>query len=132
MMGNLVEYKVSSGREKDMASKSVEARENQKAYWGNKLNQRLSFLTEKGFEPGKIAKDGTVRKLRAKIRETESRLKTIARKQEKVETMAKIKAEKAAAPKEEKVKKKKEGAKPPEKSKRQQKKSKKKASKSKE
>ncbi len=116
-------------KEKDMVSKSSEARENQKEYWESKLNQRLSFLTEKGFEPGKIAKDVTVRKLRAKLRETGSRLKTIASKEKKVKEMARIKAEKAAAPKEEK---KKEAEKTPEKSKRQQKKSKKQASKSKE
>ena len=121
-----------NGKEKDMASKSLEAREDQKEYWGSKLNQRLSFLTEKGFEPGKITKDVTVRKLRAKIRVTESRLKTIASKEKKVEEMARIKAEKAAAPKQEKGKKKKEAGKTTEKSKRQQKKSKKQASKSKE
>ena len=121
-----------NGKEKDMVSKSLEARENQKEYWGSKLDQRLSFLTEKGFEPGKIAKDVTVRKLRAKMRETESRLKTIAIKKKKVEKMVRIKAEKAAAPKQEKGKNKKEVGKTSEKSKRQQKKSKKKESKSKE
>jgi hypothetical protein len=121
-----------NGKEKDMVSKSSEARENQKEYWGSKLNQRLSFLTERGFEPGKIAKDVTVRKLRAKIRETASRLKSIASKEKKLEEMARIKAEKAAAPKQEKAKKKKEVGKTSEKSKRQQKKSKKQASKSKE
>jgi hypothetical protein len=119
-------------KEKDMVSKSLEARENQKEYWGNKLNQRLSFLTEKGFEPGKIAKDVTVRKLRAKLREIGGRLKTITWKAKKVEEMARIKAEKAAVPKQEKGKNKKEAGKTPEKSKRQQKKSKKQASKSKE
>jgi hypothetical protein len=126
------ELTINNGKGKDMASKSLEARENQKGYWGSKLNQRLSFLTEKGFEPGKIAKDGIVRKFRAKIRETESRLKTIASQEKKVEEMARIKAEKAAAPKQEKVKKKKEVGKTPEESKRQQKKGKKQASKSKE
>ena len=115
-----------------MASKSLEARENQKEYWGSKLNKRLSFLTEKGFESDKIAKDSIVRKFRAKIRETESRLKTIASKENKVAEMAKIKADKMATPKQEKVKKKKEVGKTPEMSKRQQKKSKKKASKNKE
>ena len=79
-------------KEKDMVSKSFESRENQKEYWGSKLDQRLSFLTEKGFEPGKIAKDVTVRKLRAKLRETGSRLKTIASKEKKVKEMARINA----------------------------------------
>ncbi len=121
-----------NGKEKDMVSKSFESRGNQKEYWESKLSQRLSFLAEKGFEPGKIAKDTTVRKFRAKMRETESRLRTIASQKKKVEEMASIKAEKAATPKEEKGKKKKEVGKTPGKSKRQQKKSKKKESKSKE
>jgi hypothetical protein len=114
-----------------MASKSKEAREGQKEYWGNKLNKWLSFLAEKGFEPEKIAKDTTVRKIRAKIRETESRLKTIAGVEKKTEEMAKIKAQKEAVPKEEKGKKKKEVEKAPEASKRQQKKKKKQEIKSK-
>ena len=114
-----------------MASKSKEAREGQKEYWGNKLNQRLSFLADKGFEPGKIAKDNTVRKIRAKIRETESRLKAIAGVEKKAKEMTRIKAEKAAVPKEEKGKKKKEVEKSPKASKRQQKKKKKQESKSK-
>jgi len=80
-----------NGKGKNMASKSFEAKENQKEYWGSKLNQRLSFLTGRGFEPGKIAKDTIVRKFRAKMRETESRLKTIALKAKKVEEMARIK-----------------------------------------
>ena len=114
-----------------MSSKSKEARVGQKEYWGNKLNQRLSFLAEKGFEPEKIAKDATVRKIRAKIRETESRLKTIAGAKKKTEEMARIKAQKEAVPKEEKGKKKKEVKKAPEASKRQQKKKKKQESKGK-
>ena len=126
------ELTINNEKEKDMASKSLESRENQKKYWGNKLNQRLSFLTEKGFESDKIAKDSIVRKFRAKIRETESRQRTIASKENKVAEMAKIKAAKMATSKQEKVKKKKEAGKTPELSKRQQKKSKKKASKSKE
>ena len=115
-----------------MASKSKEAREGQKEYWGNKLNQRLSFLADKDFDPGKIAKDAAVRKIRAKIREAESRLKAIASAEKKAEEMARIKTEKAAAPKIEKGKKKKEVEKAPGVSKRQQKKSKKTEKKSKE
>jgi hypothetical protein len=108
-----------------MASKSKESREVQKEYWGNKLNQRLSLLAEKGFDPEKIAKDTTVRKIRAKIRKTKSRLNTIAGFEKKTEEMAKIKAQKQAVPKEEKGKKKKEVEKTPQVSKRQQKKKKK-------
>jgi hypothetical protein len=108
-----------------MASKSKEARGSQKEYWGNRLNQRLSFLADKDFDSGKIAKDATVRKIRAKIREAESRLKAIASAEKKVEEMARIKTEKAATPKIEKGKKKKEVEKASEVSKREQKKSKK-------
>ncbi|MBW1700942.1 MAG: hypothetical protein JRJ50_02260, partial [Deltaproteobacteria bacterium] len=53
-----------------MASKSKETREGQKAYWENKLNQRMSILAEKGIESGKIAKDPAVKKIRARIRQT--------------------------------------------------------------
>ena len=109
-----------------MASKSKEARLEQKAYWENKLTQRLSVLTEKGFEAPKIAKDSAVRKIRGKIRESGARLKTIADLEKKNEEMARIKAEKMAAPQKEK-----KTEKAPEMSKRQQKKTKKKESKDK-
>ena len=108
-----------------MVSKSKESREGQKVYWTNKMNQRLSDLAEKGLEPSKISKDVTVRKIRAKLRETENRLKTIAGLENKVKEMAKIKSEKKAAPEKVKGKKKKEAEKTPEMSKRQQKKKKK-------
>lgn len=127
----LEEKIISSRKEQNMASKSKEAREGQKEYWGNKLNQRLSFLADKGFDPGKIAKDAAVREIRAHIRETETRLKAIASAEKKVEEMARIKTEKAAAPKIEKGKKKKEVEKATEVGKRQQKKKKKQESKSK-
>ena len=80
-----------------MASKSKESRLEQKAYWENKLNQRLSVLTEKGFESPKIAKDPAVRKIRGKIRETGARIRVITELEEKNAEMARIKAEKMAA-----------------------------------
>ena len=110
-----------------MGSKEKAARLEQKVYWEEKLNQRLSLLTDKGAESEKIAKDTTVKKLRAKVRETDKRLRAIEGKEKKLEEMAKIKAEKLAAPKKEK-----KGKTPEEKtgkSKRQQKKKKKKESK---
>jgi len=64
-----------------MASKEKAARLEQRVYWEEKLNQRLSLLTDKGAEAGKIAKDTTVRKLRAKVRETDKRLKAIEEKE---------------------------------------------------
>lgn len=112
-----------------MGSKSKEARLEQKVYWESKLTQRLSFLADKGVESDKTEKDAVVRKFRAKIRETEGRLKYIAKNQQKVEDMARVKAEKKAVPKEKKVKEKQGKQEQKETSKRQQKKMKKKEAK---
>jgi hypothetical protein len=112
-----------------MPSKTKESRSNQKMYWKDKLNQRLSLLGEKGLDPAKIAKDPTVRKLRALIRETETRLRAIVDREKKKEEMARIKAEKASVPKPEKAKKTKETETSAEESKRQKKKKEKKAQK---
>lgn len=114
-----------------MGSKEKAARLDQRRYWDEKLNQRLSILTDKGVKSEKIAKDTTVKKLRAKIRETNKRLKVIEGKEKKSEEMAKIKTEKLAAPKKEKTAKKKMAGKEPTESKRQQKKKKKKEDKDK-
>lgn len=114
-----------------MASKEKAARLEQKVNWEEKLNQRLSLMADKGTESEKIAKDTTVRKLRAKIRETDKRLKAIEGKEKKLEEMAKTKAEKLATPKEEKDKKQKTSKDQPGESKRQQKKKKKKEKKEK-
>ena len=108
-----------------MASKSKEVREDQKDYWQNKLNQRLSVLADRGLEPQRIAKDATVRKIRAKIRTSNARLKALVLLEKKVEELARIKSEKMVAPKKEKTKKQKELEKAPEISKRQEKKKKK-------
>jgi len=112
-----------------MPSKSKKVRIDQRSYYENKLNQRLSVLVERGFESGKIAKDTVVRKLKAQIRETGARLNVIIDLEKKREEMAKIKAEKAAAPKKKAGKKKKDQDKSLEISKRQQKKKGKKAKK---
>ena len=110
-----------------MPSKTKEARTDQKLYWKGELGRRLSELAQKGLEPEKISKDATVRKLRAKLRESDSRLRRISSLEGKLEDMARLKAEKLAAPQEEKKgKKKAEAEKPAEVSKRQQKKQKKK------
>jgi len=108
-----------------MASKSKEARLEQKACWDEKLNRRISLLVENGVKPEKIAKDTTVRGLRANRRETNKRLKAIEGLEKKLVDMAKTKAEKLAAPKMKKTKKKNEGEQPAAQSKRQQKKKKK-------
>jgi len=115
-----------------MASKSKASRLEQKAFLEEKLDKRLSFLSEKGIEPGKIAKDTNVKKIRAQMRETEARLKVISALERKAEEMARIKAEKMAEPKKEKGKKEKEPKDGSAVSKRQQKKKKKKEGKAKE
>ena len=80
-----------------MASKDREARKEQKLYWDNQLSQRLKVLTEKGLEPGRIAKDPIVKKIRAKLRKTETRLKAIDAIAKKNEEMMEAKAAKAEA-----------------------------------
>ena len=88
-----------------MASKSKASRLEQKAYWEEKLNKRLSLLGERGLEPGKMAKDTGVRKIRAQMRETETRLKVISDLERKADEMERTRAEKMAGPKKERGKK---------------------------
>ena len=104
-----------------MASKDKIARDSQKDYWDGILSLRLKELGENGLEPGQIAKDSSVRMIRAELRKIGKRLAVIDKKQKKVEEMALIKAEKMALPKEEKVKKAKAEEESTEMSKRQQK-----------
>ena len=70
----------------------------QKAYFEQKLQNRLSFLSGKEIEAPKIDKDSLVRKLRANIRAVNNRLRLIADHEKRTEEMAKIKADRAAAP----------------------------------
>ncbi|MBN2396962.1 MAG: hypothetical protein JXI32_01150 [Deltaproteobacteria bacterium] len=104
-----------------MASKDKDARDTQKAYWEGALSRRLEVLHERGLDRETIAKDASVRKLRAQIRKIGTRLAVIDTRKKKTEEMARIKAEKMALPKEEKVRKNKNGEEPAEMSKRQQK-----------
>jgi hypothetical protein len=109
-----------------MASKGKAERMGQKAYWEVKLERRLTVLGEKGLEPAKISKDAVIRKIRAKMREADLRLKAITDLERQTEDLARAKAEKMAAPKKEKSKKRKAPDEAPVMSKRQQKKRKKK------
>ncbi|MGB8951592.1 MAG: hypothetical protein WCC06_02855 [Candidatus Aminicenantales bacterium] len=70
----------------------------QKAYFEQKLKDRLSFLSGKGIVSPKADKDTLVRKLKANIKAVNSRLRLIADNEKRTEEMAKIKAERAAAP----------------------------------
>ena len=112
-----------------MGSKSKENRLDQKVFWETELNRRLEILAESGIESSAIVKDTAVKKLRAKLRKTDGRLRVISKAEEKVEEMAQLKAEKLAAPKPEKSNKKKDIEDATTDSKRQQKKKKKKESK---
>lgn len=73
----------------------------QKAYFEHKLQDRLSFLSGKGIESPQADKDTLVRNLQANIRAVNKRLRLIADNEKRTEEMAKIKAERAAAPQKE-------------------------------
>jgi len=73
----------------------------QKARFEHTLKDRLSFLSGKGIKSPKAEKDTIVRKLQADIKAVNKRLRVIAASEKRTEEMAKIKAERAAAPKQE-------------------------------
>ncbi len=70
----------------------------QKVYFEQELQNRLSFLSGKGIVSPKADKDTLVRKLQANIRAMNRRLRLIADNEKRTEEIAKIKAERAAAP----------------------------------
>jgi len=71
----------------------------QKARFEHTLQDRLSFLSGKGVKSPKAEKDTMVRKMQADIKAVNKRLRVIAASEKRTEEMAKIKAERAAAPK---------------------------------
>ncbi len=73
----------------------------QKAYFEQKLKDRLSLLSEKGIKSPKTDKDTLVRNLKGAIRAANRRLRRIADIEKRTEDMAKAKAERAAAPRKE-------------------------------
>lgn len=77
----------------------------QKANFEHKLRDRLSFLSEKGIKSPQADKDTLVRNIRADIKAVNRRLRLIAENEKRTAEMAKIKAERAAAPKEDEGKK---------------------------
>ncbi|MCX5840897.1 MAG: hypothetical protein NTY16_05465 [Deltaproteobacteria bacterium] len=83
-----------------MGSKHKQSRMEQKASFERRLKDRLSYLSKKGIESPKIDKDVLVKKLRADMHAVNTRLKAIADNEKRTEELARIKAEKAAAPKE--------------------------------
>jgi len=73
----------------------------QQAYFEDKLKERLSFLSAKGIKSPQVDKDTIVRKLKADIRTVKNRLGVIVANEKRTEEMAKVKAERAAAPEKE-------------------------------
>jgi hypothetical protein len=73
----------------------------QKARFEHTLQDRLSFLSGKGVKSPKAEKDTIVRKLQADLKAVNKRLRVITASEKRTEEMAKIKVERAAAPKQE-------------------------------
>ncbi len=88
-----------------MASKLRSVRESQKAYWIEKLGRRKAVLAEMGIDGKLIEKDSVVKKLKAKINDTNIRLSAIDANEKKLLDMARLREEKKAAPQKEKGKK---------------------------
>src|SRR4030042_1231137 len=95
-----------------MASESRETRLKQKAEWEVKLQKRLALFAEKGADKKKIARDALVKGLKAKIKESQARLRAIDATEKRTAELATIKAERLARPKEETPKAKKVAAPP--------------------
>lgn len=71
----------------------------QKATFEGKLKARLAFLSGKGIGTAKAEKDPLARELKAEVKASDRRLKRLAEYEKRTEEMARIKAERAAAPK---------------------------------
>jgi hypothetical protein len=97
-----------------MGSESRETRLKQKAEWDGKLQKRLALLTEKGLNETTITRDVLVKGLKAKIKETQFRLRAIDANEQRTAELSAIKAERLAKPKEEAPKTKKAEEPPPE------------------
>lgn len=84
-----------------MGLKRKEMLMRQTAYFEHHLQDRLSFLSGKGIESSGTGKDTLVRKLQANIKALNKRLRLIAANEKRTEEMARVKAERAAAPRKE-------------------------------
>ena len=79
-----------------MSLKRKQMQLRQKAYFEQKLQDRLSILSGKGIVPPKTDKDPLIKKLKANIRAMNRRLRLIAENEKITEDMAKLRAERAA------------------------------------
>ena len=84
-----------------MASESKETRLKQKATLEAMLQKRQALLAEKGLDEKAIARDVSIKELKAKLKETATRLRAIAANVQRTEDLAAAKAERLAKPKEE-------------------------------
>jgi hypothetical protein len=91
-----------------------EPRLRQKAEWEVKLQKRLALLGAQGLDENKIARDVGVKELKAKIKESNVRLRAIDANEKRTAELATIKAERLAKPKDEAPKAKKQEEPPPE------------------
>jgi hypothetical protein len=73
----------------------------QKARFEQTLQDRLTFLSGKGIKSSQADKDTIVRKLQADLKAANKRLRVVAASEKRTEDLARIKAERAAAPKKE-------------------------------
>ncbi len=81
-----------------MGLKRQQMRMRQKAALEQELQNRMLFLSEKGIVARRADKDTLVRGIKAKIKAVNRGLKWYAENEKKTEEIAKIKAERAAAP----------------------------------
>jgi len=80
-----------------MESRKQQIQLRQKAQFEQKMKDRLAYLAGKGIEPPKTDKDPIVRKIHADIKAVNNRLRLLAANDKLTETLAKAKADKAAA-----------------------------------
>jgi len=78
------------------------------------LQTRLAILEEKGYDEKKIAREVGIKELKAKIKQSQVRLRAIDANEKRTAELATIKAERLAKPKEEASKAKKQEEPPPE------------------
>jgi hypothetical protein len=81
-----------------MGSKHRQAQNGRKASFERNLKNRLALLSSRGIESREMDKDALVKKLRANIEAVNNRLKVIDASEKKTAELARMKAEKTAAP----------------------------------
>jgi len=89
-----------------MGSKKKPTQLKHKVQFEKKLAERLASLNDQGMEAERINKDALVKQLKARVRAVNSRLKAIDAHEKKTEELARMKAEKLAAPRNESKEKK--------------------------